>query len=249
VDVLQHLERCRRELDQNLHAEEREEELVQQTRKAVEVYRNLAGEIRAARVSAREDFARKVERELKQVAMEKCRFRVNLAGDVPLEDGDTMMQVFPVRGWESVQFEIEPNPGEGFRDLNRIASGGELSRMMLALKVVTQVKGESRSLIFDEIDAGIGGRAADQIGERLQRLSRHVQVLCVTHLPQVAAYGDHHFQVRKRTRDNRTITIVEELRDQDRIRELARMISGSEVTDTALRHAKELREAVEARTP
>ena len=129
-------------------------------------------------------------------------------------------------------FQIEPNPGEGFRDLNRIASGGELSRLMLALKVVTQpVAGQC--LIFDEIDVGVGGRIAFQIGERLRRLSQTSQVLCVTHLPQVAAFGDHHFQVSKKTKTNRTTTIVLELPDEDRIRELARMISGSEVTETA----------------
>jgi DNA repair protein RecN (Recombination protein N) len=156
-----------------------------------------------------------------------------------------MTKSFPLYGRESVAFEIEPNPGEGFRDLSRVASGGELSRLMLALKVVTQGR-TGRCFIFDEIDAGIGGRAAFHVGERLKRLSGSAQVLCVTHLPQVAAFGDHHFRVSKKAKGDRTVTVVEELRENERIQELARMISGSEITDTALQHARELLEQGEA---
>jgi DNA repair protein RecN (Recombination protein N) len=117
---------------------------------------------------------------------------------------------------------------------------------MLALKVVSQSKIEDHTFIFDEIDAGIGGRVAYQVGERLKRLSRSSQVLCVTHLPQVAAFGDHHYQVQKTVRASRTITVVNALDEKRRVEELARMISGSEITETALRHARELREQVEA---
>ena len=141
---------------------------------------------------------------------------------------------------------MEPNPGEGFRELRRIASGGELSRLMLALKVTGKNETRNQCLIFDEIDAGVGGRIAHQIGERLKRLSGKAQVLCVTHLPQVAAFGDHHYRVSKKARDHRTITIVEELAESQRVEELARMMSGSEVTETTLRHARELRKQVEA---
>ena len=116
---------------------------------------------------------------------------------------------------------------------------------MLALKVVTQ-PGAGQCLIFDEIDAGIGGRIAYQVGERLKKLSRKAQVLCVTHLPQVAAFADHHFRVAKRVKDQRTNTIVDELPAAELLQELARMISGSEITETALQHARELREQVEA---
>ncbi|HEY4490660.1 MAG TPA: hypothetical protein VI958_01625, partial [Acidobacteriota bacterium] len=248
ADVLQHLARSKEELNATLHAEEREEQLVEQTGKAVEQYRRLADAIGAARQSAREKFERKVEKELHQVAMEKCRFCVNIGSRRPDDAEDFMSVSFPANGWEAVRFEIEPNPGEGFHDLTRIASGGELSRLMLALKVVTQSKGTARCFIFDEIDAGIGGRVAYQIGERLKRLCVQAQVLCVTHLPQVAAFGDHHYQVRKKTKNDRTITIVERLQDPARIQELARMLSGSEVTETALQHARELREQVQTGT-
>ncbi len=248
-DVLQHLAKCKQELNSNFQAEWRAEQIMLGLNKSAEKYKVLAEKITDAREKGRSAFERKVERELKDVAMEKCRFRVvlNAVGDGPetgAGDEALVHSSFPPHGRENVIFQIEPNPGEGFRDLNRIASGGELSRLMLALKVVTQPV-EGQCLIFDEIDAGVGGRVAFQIGERLRRLSQTSQVLCVTHLPQVAAFGDHHFQVSKKTKVNRTITIVEELPDENRIRELARMISGSEVTETALKHARELRSQVE----
>jgi DNA repair protein RecN (Recombination protein N) len=242
-DVLQHLAKCKQELNSSFQAEWRTEQIMLGLNKNIEKYKELSEKISRAREKGKSGFERKVESELKDVAMEKCRFRVVLN---PIEGGsesDPMTSNFPTYGRESVTFQIEPNPGEGFRDLNRIASGGELSRLMLALKVVTQpVAGQC--LIFDEIDVGVGGRIAFQIGERLRRLSQTSQVLCVTHLPQVAAFGDHHFQISKKTKAHRTTTIVEELPDEDRIRELARMISGSKVTETALKHARELRNQV-----
>ena len=244
-DVLHHLQQCKEQLTSSLNIEEREQSLVAETHRAIERYENVATEVTRSRQRGMEAFAKKVEKELHQIAMEKCRFRVDLRQHaVPY--AAEMVKDYPAFGMESVVFEIEPNVGEGFRELSRIASGGELSRLMLALKVVSQKQQEERTFIFDEIDAGIGGRVAYQVGERLRRLSRAAQVLCVTHLPQVAAFGDHHYQVQKVLKQNRTTTVVLSLNEQKRIEELARMISGSEITETALRHAKELREQVEA---
>jgi DNA repair protein RecN (Recombination protein N) len=244
ADVSQHLAKCKQDLNSSFQAEWRAEQIVLGLNKNAEKYKELSEKISRAREKGKRSFELKVESELKNVAMEKCHFRVVLNPIDSNPESDLVNASFPTYGRESLIFQIEPNPGEGFRDLNRIASGGELSRLMLALKVVTQpVAGQC--LIFDEIDVGVSGRIAFQIGERLKRLSQTSQVLCVTHLPQVAAFGDHHFQVAKKTRANRTTTIVEELPDEDRIRELARMISGSEVTETALQHARELRNQVE----
>jgi DNA repair protein RecN (Recombination protein N) len=243
-DVLQHLAKCKQELNSSFQAEWHAEQIMLGLNKNAEKYKELSEKISRAREKGKSGFERKVEAELKNVAMEKCHFRVVLNPIDSDVQSDVTNASFPAYGRESVTFQIEPNPGEGFRDLNRIASGGELSRLMLALKVVTQPVG-GQCLIFDEIDVGVGGRIAFQIGERLRRLSQTSQVLCVTHLPQVAAFGDHHFQVSKKIKANRTTTIVEELPDEERIRELARMISGSEVTDTALKHARELRNQVE----
>lgn len=243
-DVLARLAEFKQELNANFQLEWQTEQVVLAAQSAAERYVKLAAEISAARAKSAQEFQKRVESELKHVAMEKCRFRVEL---VPQAAGETdvMRRAFHTHGAETVIFQIEPNPGEGFRELSRIASGGELSRLMLALKVVTQpVAGQC--FIFDEIDAGIGGRVAYQVGERLKKLSRKAQVLCVTHVPQVAAFADHHFRVAKRIKDHRTTTIVDELPAAELLQELARMISGSEITETALQHARELREQVEA---
>jgi DNA repair protein RecN (Recombination protein N) len=246
-DVMQHLAKCKQELNTNFQAEWREEQIMLALRKAADSYNVLAEKISAMREKVKAGFERKVESELKHVAMEKCKFRVVLSRVVDqASDGDEALvnSQFPAYGRENVLFQIEPNPGEGFRDLSKIASGGELSRLMLALKVVTQTA-EGQCLIFDEIDAGVGGRVAFQIGERLRGLSQTAQVLCVTHLPQVAAFGEHHYRVAKKVKKDRTITVVENLEEDERIQELARMISGSEVTETALQHARQLRDQVE----
>ena len=245
ADVLEHWNRSKVELAADLNTEEREEHLLREVQALAEKYRVLAAEISKRRADGAASFAKHVEKELQHIALEKCRFRVALETEPPHGASD-LEQSFPAHGVENVSFEIEPNVGEGFRELSKIASGGELSRLMLALKVVGQNAGEERTLIFDEIDAGIGGRIAYQVGERLKRLSRMSQVLCVTHLPQVAAFGDHHYRVQKLTKQHRTITVVTDLDEKRRIEELARMISGSEVTETALQHARELREQVEA---
>jgi DNA repair protein RecN (Recombination protein N) len=247
-DVLQHLARCKADLQNNFRAEWRTEQVIQAVRKASDEYTKLAAEISAARKSGATKFSAKVEAELKQVALEKCRFRVslnlqNMEND--LSDEQMLERKYSTYGNELISFEIEPNPGEGFRELAKIASGGELSRLMLALKVVTQ-SGEGHCFIFDEIDAGIGGRVASQVGERLRRLSQQAQVLCVTHLPQVAAFGDQHYRVQKAVKSGRTITVVEHLAEQESVQELARMISGSEITETAMQHARELRKQVGA---
>jgi DNA repair protein RecN (Recombination protein N) len=247
-DVLKHLARCKEELNSNFQAEWRAEQIVMSLQKSVDAYNKLAEKISALRDKGRSAFERKIENELKNVAMEKCKFRVilsTIAQSISTENQEQLINTeFPSHGHENIIFQIEPNPGEGFRELSKIASGGELARLMLALKVVTQ-SGEGRCLIFDEIDAGVGGRVAFQIGERLRRLSQNAQVLCVTHLPQVAAFGEHHFKVSKKVKKDRTTTIVDDLPEDGRVQELARMMSGSEVTETALQHARQLRDQVE----
>ena len=244
-EVLDHLARSKQELSADLNLDERKEEIQRDFIRIADEYEAHAAKISNARRTAAAKFEKEVEKELHQIAMEKCRFRVAFRTEIASELSE-IERSYPFHGREEVLFEIEPNPGEGFRELGKIASGGELSRLMLALKVVNRNAGEDRTLIFDEIDAGIGGRVAYQVGERLKRLSRTAQVLCVTHLPQVAAFGDHHYRVRKQVKSDRTITVVDVLDAQRRVEELARMISGSEVTETALRHARELREQVEA---
>jgi DNA repair protein RecN (Recombination protein N) len=151
-------------------------------------------------------------------------------------------------GWDAVEYLIATNPGEPLKPLVEIASGGELSRVLLALKVAveegsaskTKKKTAPRTLVFDEIDIGIGGRAAEAVGHKLKTLGRAQQVLCVTHLPQIAAFADQHLAVEKREKDGRTQTRIRVLDDRSRTHEVARMLSGAKVTDTSLQHAAQM---------
>jgi len=151
-------------------------------------------------------------------------------------------------GIDSIEFRISPNPGEDLRPLGRIASGGELSRIMLALKTVLGTERLGRgsavkrtanpTFIFDEVDTGIGGRVAESVGQRLKRLAQAAQVICVTHLAQIACFADHHYYVEKFERNGRSHTRVEYLPgEKERAGELARMLSGTQVTDAVLKHA------------
>jgi DNA repair protein RecN (Recombination protein N) len=144
------------------------------------------------------------------------------------------------RGMESAEFYISPNPGEDLRPLARIASGGELSRIMLALKTLASTDAPGKTLIFDEVDAGIGGAVADVVGARLQRLGSTFQVLCITHLPQIAAYGATHYRIEKNVRGSRTVTDVARVDGVQREGELARMIGGSAISPAVVASAKEM---------
>src|SRR5690606_28788926 len=143
-------------------------------------------------------------------------------------------------GIDLVEFFLSPNPGEDLRPLARIASGGELSRIMLALHTLAATGSPGRTLVFDEVDAGIGGAAADAVGARLQALAGRYQVLCITHLPQVAARAGAHFHIAKQVRGDRTMTTVTRLDAGGREREIARMIAGAEVSEQVLSSAREL---------
>ena len=147
------------------------------------------------------------------------------------------------RGFETGEFFISPNPGEDLRPLARIASGGELSRVMLALKTLASTDEPGKTLIFDEVDAGIGGAVADVVGRRLQALSERVQVLCITHLPQIAAYGRGHVRIAKTVRRDRTITEVANVAGPEREQELARMIGGAEISAAVMASAREMLDA------
>jgi DNA repair protein RecN (Recombination protein N) len=181
--------------------------------------------------------------ELAALDLETAVFRVRLARERAeageLGVGPEAWRLGP-RGVDQAEFLFSANAGEDARPLARIASGGELSRTMLALKVVLAATDAVPVLIFDEVDVGIGGKTADTVGKKLREVARKRQVLCVTHLPQIAAYADQHFRVEKREEDGRTATTVAVLVKNDRVREVARMLGGESVTDTSLQHALEL---------
>jgi len=193
----------------------------------------------------RKEAARKLEslvaREIHELGMAKARFQVQLSQEPAIPDAPSANgSRVTARGVDLVEFLIAPNPGEEPRPLARTASGGELSRIMLALKVVLAATDQVPVVIFDEVDAGIGGRTADTIGRKLRQVAHGRQVISVTHLPQIACYADHHLQVEKRIRAGRTAVGVVPLSGQERIQEVARMLGGESVTETSLRHAREL---------
>jgi DNA repair protein RecN (Recombination protein N) len=186
------------------------------------------------------------EKQINDLAM-KARFIVEV---VP-ETAPHSTSHWSANGWDTVACRIATNPGEPMKPLNEIASGGEMSRVLLALKVSVE-EGASRSgkgkrktllprtLVFDEIDIGIGGRAAEAVGQKLKTLSQSQQVLCVTHLPQIAAFATQHFVVEKREEKGRTRTEIRQLAPAERVRELARMLSGAKQSETSLRHAEQM---------
>ena len=170
----------------------------------------------------------------------KSQFRIELGGTDDESNWTTS-------GFDQVEYMISTNPGEPMHPLDKIASGGELSRVMLALKASVEAgssrkktSGAQRTMIFDEIDTGIGGRAAEAVGKKLKSLSRANQVLCVTHLPQIATFSDHHFLIEKKQASGRTRTTIREITADERTEEIARMLSGSKLTETSMKHAEQM---------
>ena len=172
--------------------------------------------------------------------------RRTAARDDPAVEVDGDAVAFDATGIDTVVFTFRPNPGEPARSLARIASGGELSRVALAVKQVLAQVDETPTLVFDEIDSGIGGRSADPVGRSLWMLAREHQVLCVTHLPQIAAYADAHYRIAKRERDGRTVTEILRLSRAERESELAQMIGGPDGGDASRLSARELLDRAEA---
>lgn len=225
--------------------DERREEVRRLLDEAREAYVKTAGTLSRERRQAAGRLAREVHRELAQLGMEKARFEVRFEDASAVAKGESDASPGGPKGMDRIAFLVSSNPGEEVRPIDRIASGGELSRLMLALKTVIAglpvgagSKTSARTLVFDEVDAGIGGRVAECVGQRLKRLSKDNQVLCVTHLPQIACFADHHYSVEKAERGGRTFAAVQYLAaEQERAMELARMLSGRKVTEAVLEHA------------
>ena len=194
-------------------------------------YRHAAAELTKVRAAAAKELGLRVEKELASLAMERTVFQVALE-----------QTAWTGSGADRVQFLVSPNRGEEPKPMDRIASGGEISRIALALKtcVIGVQKGPLRTLVFDEVDTGIGGMAADGVARRLKQLASVNQVLCVTHLPQIASFADHHYRVEKVESQGRTVARMEELSQDGRRQEIGRMLSGARVTPEALKNADEM---------
>ena len=211
-------------------------------KKQAEAYEAAAGVLSEARTAAAKKLAGQAERHINELAM-RVRFEIVVTPG-------TERARWTAQGWDDVEYRIATNAGDPLKPLDEIASGGEMSRVMLALKVAVEEavsarggKGKGalpRTLVFDEIDIGIGGRAAEAVGQKLKTLARTQQVLCITHLPQIAAFGDQHFVIEKREVRGRTQTEIRQMDDGERVREVARMLSGARLTETSLQHAQSL---------
>lgn len=239
--ALEHLARSQDRLRQIERSDEREAELKAELAAARAAYVELAQKIHKERVRAAKKFERAVERGLAEVAMERARFQAQI--DAPPEselEAEQATASFTALGIDRVEFYFSANVGEPVRPLARVASGGEASRLMLVLKTVAGATEFPRTIVFDEIDSGIGGRVSEAVGIKLKKLAETNQVLCVTHQPQIARFADSHLVVRKEAIAGRTEINVDQLDRGGRVEEIARMLTGAEITESARRHAKQL---------
>ncbi len=235
-EVLAFLGEVRAQIEQVEHAGERMDELRKERERLARDYGQAAGELTALRTRAARKLEKGVEAELAALAMERTTFRIEIAA-----------APWSAAGADRVEFLVSPNLGEEPKALEKVASGGEISRIALALKTCLAAprrgadeSAPPRTLVFDEVDAGIGGSAAEGVGRRLKKLAAANQVLCVTHLAQIAAFADHHYCVEKRESGGRTVAGIEELDRPGRTREVGRMLSGQELTQEALKNAERL---------
>ena len=235
-DLLDHLLKVRREMDSIGLTETKTEALHGKITLLRQQYGEAAAQLSRKRRAASKKLETAVERELKSLAMPHARFSIAWSD---IEPGRAA-------GIDRPDLLISPNPGEEPRPLEKVASGGELSRVMLALRTVLAVDRTQKALVFDEVDAGIGGKAAETVGQKLKELSLRYQILCVTHLAQIAAFADHQYRIEKLVLDGRSVTRVEALKGEARVEELIRMMSGSRVTEAARQHVKELLKAIKA---
>ncbi len=236
AEMLRRLEAFKAESEELSHIEDALERRRAEEAAGRKAYREAAGLLSTKRRAAAARFGEAVEKEIRALAMEKARLRVLLepAGEESPR----------AAGAETASFLFAPNPGEPEKPLERIASGGELSRLQLAIRsVASGRRRRGRTLVFDEVDAGIGGRVAEVVGKKLRDLAAGDQVLCVTHVPQIAALADFHYLAEKREERGRTIASVRRLEGKERVAEIARMLAGETVPETALKHARTLLEA------
>jgi len=203
-----------------------------------------AQDLSAARKSAAKGLCSKVEKELATLNMAQTKFVAQFDVRTPDSDSNPLFTtdtaIIGESGMDRFRFMMAPNVGEALKPLSAIASGGELSRVVLALKAILSGQRAVETIIFDEVDAGIGGGTAEVVGKKLARLGRQHQVICITHLPQIARFGDHHFNISKQVTNGRTVTRITPLNNDERVQEIARMLGGDQITPTTLDHAREL---------
>ena len=231
-DVLKYYDQIKQELDSMEEAADSNSDLEERLSTAEEKLVKTGQQLSQIRQQAAHRLTKLVHQQLKELYMDKAVFEVHFAKQSRVH--------FTPDGIDDVEFYIQTNPGETMGPLARIASGGELSRVMLALKTIFAQNEGVTSIIFDEVDTGVSGRVAQAIADKIKVIANKSQVLCITHLPQVAAVAQHHFLIQKHVKDERTTTMVTILSDKERVNELARMLSGEKVTKLTKEHAEEL---------
>lgn len=230
TDVLAHQAKVDAELAEMGGGEQSAAELAEQVEVAEQKARTLAEKLHELRLKAAKQLATKIHEQLSDLYMEKAVFSAHI----------TELKELNATGLDAVEFYIQTNPGEGAKPLVKIASGGELSRMMLAMKTIFSREQGITSIIFDEVDTGVSGRVAQAIAEKIAVIGRYSQVLTITHLPQVAAVADNHYFIEKQVVGDRTETSIHTLSEDERVNEVARMLSGDELTDAAKGNARDL---------
>jgi DNA repair protein RecN (Recombination protein N) len=246
--VLDYQTKAQKELDEVAGSEERSAQLKETAAALKEGMGQMAQRLSAERAKAAEKLTGEVKKELNELNMPQVEFQVSLSQQkdeegIPLPDG---LYAFTNEGIDKVEFMASTNPGEPLKPLAKIASTGELSRFTLALKGALTEADRIPVLIFDEIDIGVGGRSGEIIGKKLSSLAKNHQVVCVTHLPQIAAFADAHFSVHKELAGTRTLSRLDSLEDEARLKELAIMLAGANYSQTALTNARELRHKAES---
>ncbi|MFP4158587.1 MAG: DNA repair protein RecN [Desulfobacterales bacterium] len=243
-EILQYLDSVEKELSDIENLDDRIAETENLLSEAGDRLFRLASELSEKRRSAADDLAEKMESELQSLKMADTRFSVSFRENTPGPETPQWLcfdgKALSERGAEQPVFMIAPNPGETPRPLSKIASGGELSRIILALKAILADTETVETVVFDEVDAGIGGEVAEVVGRKLAGLAESSQVICITHLAQIARFGDHHFRITKDVLRGRTATRIDRLDESGRIEETARMIGGEAITETTMAHAREL---------
>jgi DNA repair protein RecN (Recombination protein N) len=239
--ALEHLARSDDRLRQLTHANQHEAEIQTAMDAALAAYLEKARRLHKERIGAGRKFERAVEQGLAAVAMDNAKFQVQVTAPEAVSlKNQNLGGSLSACGFDQVEFYFSANEGEAVKPLIKVASGGEASRLMLVLKTVANASEFPRTIVFDEIDTGIGGRVSEAVGAKLKQLSQTNQVLCVTHQPQIARFADSHLLVRKDTGAGRTEVNVVSLDRRARVEEIARMLTGAEITDSARRHAREL---------
>jgi DNA repair protein RecN (Recombination protein N) len=236
-EILRYLEKAKKDVQELSVSHERLSELDRQIEKTFTQYESLCQHLAEKRKNCARQLEKTVEKEISNLGMKRAQFKIVLDSS-PLEREN--IENIRDKGTEEVEFLISPNPGEEVRPLRKIASGGELSRIMLALKSIGKETETLKTLIFDEIDSGIGGKTAEFVAQKLSDLAKQHQVVCITHLPQIASFATHHYRIEKKIEKNRTFTKVKKLSFDERVEEIARLLTGSRITETALKNAREM---------